>query len=76
MQMIYTVLGRELQSNLNTAVLGLMTCAVTSYDFLEVFAAPVYRRSNSQTTRLHKPGDRNVFIAISPYLLGKTEDTF
>jgi len=25
MQMIYTVLGRELQLNLNTAVLGLMT---------------------------------------------------
>jgi hypothetical protein len=48
MKLIYLVLGRELQRNLNTAVLGLMTCsAVISYDFSEVLVARVFRKSNS-----------------------------
>ena len=67
-KLIYLVLGRELQRNLNTALLGLKTCSgVISSEFSEASAAPVFRKFNSQAARLHIPSDRNVVLAVSPY---------
>ena len=66
MKLIYLALGRELQRNVNTAILGLMACCVViSYEFSEVSAVRVFRKSNSQATRLHIQSDRNVDMAVS-----------
>jgi hypothetical protein len=68
MKLIYLVLGREMQRNLCTTVLTLATFSVVnSYEFSEVAAARIFRKSNSQATRLHIPNDRNFVIAVSPY---------
>jgi hypothetical protein len=52
MKLIYLVLDRELQRNVNAAILGLMACCVViSYEFSKASAVRVF--SGSLNPRLH-----------------------
>jgi len=65
-KLLCLALWGELQRNLNTTVLCLLTCCVViSCEVWEIPAARVFRKSNSQSRRLHIPSDGNDVIAVS-----------